>query len=159
MNENLKEKITFRKHDQSDIENRVKWLNDFEISKYVGDQCNTTVIKQREWFLKYLIDDTRDFFTICADKKSIGIVGLSNIDLMKSEAKLFIMIGEKNYQGKGLGKQSVKYIVDYGFHKLGLRRIISEVFEENIPAINCYKSAGFQIDDKIDSMLIMSICI
>lgn len=140
-------KITFRPHDQSDIPYRVKWLNDREINLYVGgngeSEENTSVEKQQEWFNKYSSNESKKFYTISARMKPIGIVGLSHIDYIKKEASLFIIIGEKEFQSRGIGKKAVKYIIDYGFNILGLSTIVSEVYEKNISAIKCYQSAGF----------------
>lgn len=168
MNKNiiLDNEISFREHDQSDMDYRVKWLNNPEINKYIGDsQVNTSREKQQEWFSRYKSDESKKFYTICADTKPIGIVGLSHIDYKEKEANLFIVIGEKEYQSKGIGKKAVGFMVGYGFNSLGLGRILSEVYAENNQARKCYQSAGFsddavesnKIDNKKYEMIIMSI--
>jgi len=137
-------KISFKDHTRNDIEYRVKWLNDPEINRFIGnDTENTDSDKQKQWFDRYDMDDSKHCFTICSDNNPIGVVGLSHIDKKKKQSKLFVLVGNKNFWGKGIGTQAVGYITKYGFEKLELEKIIAEVYENNIPARRCYEKAGF----------------
>lgn len=143
MQENKKAKLTFRSHAEEDILLRVKWLNNQEISSFIINEPNyhTDIEQQTAWFAKYKKDQTRKFFTILADNKPIGLVGLSNIT--QGSADLFIMIGEREYRGLGIGKKAAQFIVNYAFKDLLLSKLSLEVNKNNIIAINLYKALGF----------------
>ncbi|MBU4257010.1 GNAT family N-acetyltransferase, partial [Patescibacteria group bacterium] len=86
---------------QKDIPYRVKWLNNPNVNRFVGDEVGqkTNLKKAKEWFADYQKVKNKKFFTICDDFKPIGFMGLSNISKHNKNADLFIAIGEDNYHG------------------------------------------------------------
>ena len=71
-------------------------------------------------------------------------MGLSHIDKINKTAEIFVVIGEDDYRGKGIGRQAVQWIVDFGFKQLKLHKIALAVFAENLVAVKLYKSLGFK---------------
>ncbi len=143
--------IKIRKHLRKDIPYRVKWLNNPNVNKFVGDEIGeeTTLKKEKDWFSNYKKDKNKKFFTICDDSKPIGFMGLSNISKSNKNADLFIAIGEDNYRGKGIGKIVIKWLIDYGFKKLKLHKINLGVIENNRHATKVYQSLGFIIEGRM----------
>jgi len=137
--------ITFKPHDRKDIPLRVKWLNNKKANVCAIDnpESETTLEKETKWFDEYEKNPAKKFFTIYSDETPIGLMGLSNIDLDTKTAKFFILIGEDGYRGKGIGKTSLKYMVDYAFDDLRLDSIFLEVKRVNYPAIKLYESFDF----------------
>jgi RimJ/RimL family protein N-acetyltransferase len=76
-------------------------------------------------------------------------MGLSKISKINKNADLFVAIGDADYRGKGVGRLVMTWIIDYGFNKLKLHKIYLNVYEDNIPAVNLYKSLGFVVEGKI----------
>ncbi|MFH1822459.1 MAG: GNAT family protein [Patescibacteria group bacterium] len=140
--------IKIRKHLEKDIPYRVRWLCNSNVNKFIGDEMGqkTKLKKEKEWFANYQKAKNKKFFTICDNSKPIGFMGLSNISKPNKNADLFIAIGEDNYRGKGIGKISMEWIIDYGFNKLKLHKINLGVIKDNILAVNLYKSLGFIIE-------------
>jgi RimJ/RimL family protein N-acetyltransferase len=58
-------------------------------------------------------------------------------------AELGIMIGDRDYWGRGYGREVVRLLLRYGFHYLGLRRIALTTHAKNERAIRCYLACGF----------------
>ena len=54
-----------------------------------------------------------------------------------------IMIGEKNYWGKGYGTEAIELLMEYAFKTLNLNRIELMVYDFNQRAIHCYEKLGF----------------
>lgn len=140
--------IIIRKHTRKDLSYRVKWLNNSKANKFLGDRLGekTTLKKEEKWFDDYEKNKNKKFFTICDDKKSIGFMGLSYIDKFNKNADLFIVIGDDNYRGKGIGRKAMLWLVNYGFKKLSLHKIRLQVYKENIGAYKLYKKLGFKIE-------------
>jgi len=79
---------------------------------------------------------------------------------------LQIRIGNRVFQGKGLGTAAVKLLCHYGFADLGLHRIKLQVWETNERAKRAYEKAGFTIegtmrdaiyiDGKFENVVLMS---
>lgn len=72
----------------------------------------------------------------------IGHVALFGATVKDRCATLGIMIGAP-HQGRGLGTDAVRTIVEYGFTELGLHRIHLSVNSDNPAAIAAYRKAGF----------------
>lgn len=136
-----------RKHLKKDIPLRVKWLNNLGATKYALEKPGkkTNIKEQTAWFISYLKNRKKLFFTIIYNGLAIGFMGFSNINRKTKTADIFIMIGEDRYRRKGLGKEALKYLLEYGFKKLKLKEINLEVNKKNKIAIKLYKKAGFKI--------------
>lgn len=57
-----------------------------------------------------------------------------------------ILIGDKFYRGKGLGKIIVTELLDFIKLKIDRQKIELNVFDFNIGAIKCYEKVGFKIN-------------
>ncbi|EHP29039.1 acetyltransferase [Sulfurimonas gotlandica GD1] len=92
-------------------------------------------------------------FAVCDIKTDfhIGNVSLQNISPKNRSAELAIVIGERNFIGKGIGKEAGKLLIEYGFKKLNLHRIYCGTSQYNIAmqklALNLkMKQEGIGID-------------
>lgn len=56
---------------------------------------------------------------------------------------LGITIGDKEYWGKGYGREAIGLLLDYGFRLHNLRRIWLNTLSNNERAIRCYLRCGF----------------
>ena len=141
--------INFRPHIREDIALRISWLNNRGANLYAVDDPShvTTLEEQAGWFHEYekeLRAGRKKFFTILDDAYPIGFTGLSHIDEVKKTAEVFILIGDDEYRGKGIGKESMKYLIDYAFQTLNLSSLYLEVHKLNVPAMNLFLDLGFQ---------------
>lgn len=143
--------IRFRPIKFEDLPLRSKWLNDPETNKYLGSRTRkgTSLAFHKKWFEKYLKDKKKKIFMILCDNERIGQVGLVDINKLDKNAHLYIVIGEKNFRGKGVGREAMDFIINYGFNKLKLHKILLEVHADNIPAVKLYESSGFQQEGRL----------
>ncbi len=149
--------INFKPHSRKDIIHRIRWLNDPEANLYIGDQTSTNLEEQNEWFDRYEKTKNKIFFTIYDDDRPIGFMGLSNINRLKGKAGLFIMIGEREYRGKGVGRVCLQYLINYASQKLKLARLTLEVLKDNLPAIRLYQKMGFLTEKQSETEIFMSL--
>lgn len=82
-------------------------------------------------------------FVIEVDGKCIGGCALFGFDHTAHTAELGITIGDKDYWGKGYGKEAVKLLVEYGFHHRNLHKVWLNVHAKNERAIRAYTACGF----------------
>ena len=85
----------------------------------------------------------RTNFAMEADGACVGTCGLFNIDRNTGHAELGIGIGDKEYWGRGYGREAVALLLDYAFRLRNLRRVWLEVHAENGRAMRAYRSCGF----------------
>lgn len=143
---NIKDQcIRFRTLDVKDIEIRTKWLQNPLIMKNLGWQIRkgTTYDDTKRWFDNYVKNEYDQRFIIEINKSPVGIVGLTDINPIDKNAMLYIIIGEDDYRGQGIGRKACEFIINYGFNNLKLHKINLEVNSYNNFAIRLYKSLGF----------------
>ena len=83
------------------------------------------------------------------NNQHIGNIKLDFHDSISNVSELGILIGNKNFWGKGIAKDACNLVLDYGFNVLKLRKIFLAVFENNVAAIKLYKSIGFKMEGKL----------
>ena len=140
--------IYLRAPKEKDLEgNWYSWLNDPVVTKYQDKGIKPQTKELQEKYYNYVMKSENDvIFAIC-DKKSekhIGSVGLHKINWIHHSAELGIMIGEKEYWGKGYGKKVWNLISGYGFNVLNLHRIYAFIINKNISSVKSAKASGFK---------------
>lgn len=143
--------LQYRPLRQTDLPFRMAWLNDVETNRYLGTRVRqgTSRAFHERWFAAYQKDASRKIFTVTSGGKPIGQVGLLSINLDDNNAELYIVIGDPAYRGRGLGKELMRYILDYGFSKRKLHRIYLTVHAANVPAIRLYEACGFTREGRL----------
>ena len=82
-------------------------------------------------------------FAIEADGKYIGYCSLMHLQNRHGNLELGILIGDREYWGRGYGREAIKLLLEYGFRYLGARRIDLTTHAKNERAIRCYLACGF----------------
>lgn len=142
------EGIYLRPPDEKDLEGHwYSWLNDMAVTKYQNKGIfPNTREKQREYYNSVMNSKNDVIFAIVEKKgdRHIGSVGLHKIDWVHRSAELGILIGEKEFWGKGYGKEAWRLITGYGFNVLNLHRIYALVMEGNASSAKCAEWNGFR---------------
>ena len=70
---------------------------------------------------------------------------------MARTCELGITIGDKDYWGRGYGREAVGLLLDYGFRYHNLHRIFLSVNGNNERAIRAYRACGFEEEGRLRS--------
>lgn len=121
-----------------------QWNNDFIVMRAISINPLTYEEQVRK-FEEQIGNKNNVFFTIYEKQTltPIGIASLKNIS--KRHATFSITIGERDYQGQGLGTEATQLMLDYAFVVLGLHNVMLMVFEFNQAGIRAYEKAGFKV--------------
>lgn len=142
------ERIYMRELNQEDASKEYcNWLNDPVVNKFLVTK-KATVKELKEYIKEKKMNANCLFFGIFlkGDNKHIGNIKLEPIEFDERKATLGILIGNKNYWGKGIGTEATKLLADYAFNSLDLKEVNLGVISENKAAIGVYKKAGFKTD-------------
>lgn len=132
--------------------NIFQWPNDSEVTYYMvmgaipnsgSLYCSQNTLEEE---YEKLRKNQKDIVFAIVDKKSdnmIGVAGLYDIRWIPRLADFRILIGEKDFWGKGYGTEATKLVVAYAFDKLNLNKVCLGVNIENKRAIKIYRNAGF----------------
>ncbi len=82
-------------------------------------------------------------FAIEADGKLIGGIGIRSIDRVAGTAEMGVGIGDREYWGRGYGRDAIKVLLEYAFEMQNLHRVWLRTGSLNERAIRCYRACGF----------------
>jgi RimJ/RimL family protein N-acetyltransferase len=132
------------------------WLNDRETVKYLETGRTPVSMEQLIGFYDTIKRSKKDVLFAVIDKATdshIGNIKLGNIDMIHRFADLGILIGEKEFQGKGFGSEAIDLTLGYAFDSLNLNKVILGTYADHSSAIKLYKKSGFRIEGKIHNLL------
>ena len=94
--------------------------------------------------LKTTVSPHTKFGGFTKEGKHIGNIMYYDIDLRRKEAELGIMIGDREYWGKGYGTDSVDSLVDHIFTTTQITRVYLHTLEWNERARKSFAKSGFK---------------
>lgn len=135
------------------LEDSYSWLMDAEISE-MTDTPPFTREEQKKWYES--LSDKNDYLIwgVSFDNSRIGVCGLKKIT--EDSAEYWGYIGNKDYWGKGLGKEMVSACIDEA-KRLRLKTLYLRVLHSNKRAYSLYIKKGFIIDKEDERFIYMNI--
>ena len=148
------ESYTLMPFKTSDAELWQKWDTDPEVLAYMPEPFNEfqSMEKQYAYIEECARDATGWYWSIeTKDGVTIGTVALTEFSRYHGVTDLGIVIGDKNYWGRGVATEVIVALLDYAFDHLNIFRIGAEVEEGNAPMMKVLKKAGFKQDGFFES--------
>ena len=123
-----------------------EWLNDAEIMLSLGDEIYGKFSKSE---LEKEIEahpqgNSYQFMIETKEGVGIGRCILFNVDSSNNSAMMGIFLGDRKQWGKGLAKEAMELLIEFGFGILNLHSIFLGVFAFNERARRLYESIGFE---------------
>lgn len=142
----LGERIYLRGLNEEDLKgNYIQWLNDTEICKYNSHHIFPYYKENAEDYIKNTINDKYRLVLGIVLKENdfhIGNISLQSINYINRSAEFAILLGEKDFWGKGYSREASFLILQHGFMELNLNRIYCGTSAENIPLQKLALSLG-----------------
>jgi len=143
------ELVNLRALEPDDIDNVMSWVNDREVTQWLSGAFSFPMSKmaEKEWLEKASKSpDAKEKVLVIETKDGtyIGSVGLHRINMVDGVAELGIVIGRKDYWGKGYGTDAARTMLKWGFSNLRLRKAFLRVLGQNERGIASYKKLGFK---------------
>ena len=83
------------------------------------------------------------FLGIEADGKLIGTCGLRDFDETARVCCLGIGIGDKEYRGRGYGRDAINVLLRWAFRYRNMNKVCLDTHSKNERALRCYRACGF----------------
>ncbi len=158
------EKVVLDAIDPEDIEWMRQQRNDPEMRKYFREWKDISKDQQLKWYasrgnnsdpnhvyfaIREIPEDGVQSCPLGCDKNNkvlcstdlVGCCGLHYVDWRLRSAEFGVFLGAKA-RGKGLGREALELMFDYGFREMNLHKIWCEIYDNNT-AIDFYRSFGF----------------
>ena len=144
------QKTKLRAIEREDLPTFVRWFNDPEVRQYLAMYMPMSMAEEEQWFEHQLEDRDGKVFAIeTEDSVHIGNIGLHSIDWKNRRAYLGIVIGEKEYWGRGYGSDAIRALLGFAFGEVNLHRVYLTVYGYNERAIRCYEKCGFRHEGRL----------
>ncbi len=139
------EKVVLRPMRREDTSRQHEFDQDMELYGLDSDYPRVSPLESAQAFYESRTKFKQDIapFAIEAEGKYIGFCTLMHLGHRHGNHELGIMIGDREYWGRGYGRDVVKTLLDYGFRYLGSRRIALTTNARNARALRCFLACGF----------------
>ncbi len=146
-------KVRLRAHAASDVDDNVRWMNDVEVTRNLGQVGRVSREQEAEHITRLQRhEDGYDFAIEAIDgpePKYIGNIDLFHLDQHNRNAEVGIAIGEHDYWSKGYGSAALRLLLEFGFGELNLHRIYLRVFDFNRRGVRAYEKVGFKHEGRL----------
>jgi len=126
-----------------------RWINDPEVSRYLAARYPFSHAQEREFIAT---PPGYSHFVAAvvtlAEGRLIGDVELRHVQPENRSAELGIMIGEREYRGRGYGTDTMRTLCRFAFEQMNLHRIELFVFADHQQAISVYERVGFRVEGR-----------
>jgi RimJ/RimL family protein N-acetyltransferase len=144
-------KVTLKPATLKNASTFVQWFKDPEVIKY------TTILPlslkdEIEWLRKVKRNKDEEIWSIFVDGKLIGNTGAHDLKNKDRHFTVGLVIGNKNYWGKGYGTDAFQTLIKYLLKNKKAKKLILDVRTKNKSAIKVYKKCGFKIIKKIKKL-------
>lgn len=141
--------LRLRPYKACDAQTITRWLkNEYAFRQWSADRYEKYPITSDDMNAYY--DRDKDIGTIWGMTAfdDTGVIGHFTMRFPDEnnlrEIRLGFVIVDDQKRGKGYGKEMLSLAVRYAFEILGVDKVSLGVFENNLAAIRCYESCGFQ---------------
>lgn len=154
MNGKLIELKPFERHH---IAKLVEWRNDPEVAYWsAGGEPEFELItaEEAENFFSSNVKnasklDSYMFAIYTLKGEHIGVADYRDVERIKRSCTIGVMIGEKDYWGKGYGTDAIRVLTEYLFNGLNIRRIQLDTWSGNERAVKAYRKCGFTEEGRL----------
>jgi RimJ/RimL family protein N-acetyltransferase len=138
--------VLLRPLERKEISLMRQWMNDPEVTTYLGRILPLYEKEEEEWF-ENIHKRTNDLvlgIVARKEKKLIGSMGLHQIHWSNRTAVTGTVIGNKSYWSKGYGSEAKMLLLDFAFNALDLQVILSRALSTNQRSIAYSKKCGYK---------------
>lgn len=142
-------KIILRELEETDLDPLAEIYADIEVMRYIGKGIVLTYEQTKKsienWKKYYANFGFGNWAAIEKESgKFIGLCGLSWLE-DKSDVEVSYLFAKQAW-GKGYATETAKAINEFGFIKVGLKRIIALVYPQNTASIHVIEKLGMEYE-------------
>lgn len=140
--------------DKSFITDRyVSWLQDPEVTKFLGRSREEPQSRETATeFVESFEGPVEKYMWAIVPRSvgdAVGTCTLYNIDRYNGLAEMGLLIGEKDYWGKGTSDETIELLAAFAFDRLGLRRLTAGSSAKNLGMNFTFKKLGFTLEGRL----------
>lgn len=144
------DRIVLRRMRASDVDDIYAYASDPDVARYTSWAPHTSPDETRQ-FVRRVLDAYLEKrvanwgIELVSERKLIGTGGYGSWDLQNSTAEIGYVIG-KPYWGQGLMTEAVGAMVDFGFRRMSLNRIVIRMDPRNVGSWRVAEKCGCRFE-------------
>jgi len=123
------------------------WLADPEVSRFLESRWSTFDLDSlRSWVERTNDGKTNYLFGIflAGEEMHIGNIKVGGLDANHRYADLGLLIGEKQFWGRGIGTEAIALATGFAFDQLQLNKLVAAVYEGNEGSLRAFLKNGYE---------------
>lgn len=145
-----------------DGHNMIRWVENKNVtrylheSRYVADEIRTLLEQTPPHLLTYHFNRNGQFYLVCKeDGDSIGFVKL--LRLPDGRCEVVYVIGEESLWGHGLGRQTLKLVLNKAFFENRASAVIAKIHTDNLRSIRTAVHCGMRVFEERERLTVYSV--
>ncbi|MBW8308967.1 MAG: GNAT family N-acetyltransferase [Candidatus Paracaedibacteraceae bacterium] len=125
----------------------IEWMQDSEVNRFLETRHEEwTLCKIQDFVQKQNDSSDQLLLGIFVGQTHIGNIKLGPINSIHKVATISLIIGNKNYWGKGIATEAITLIKNYAFDKLGIKKLTAGLYANNLGSLKAFLKAGFSLE-------------
>lgn len=129
----------------------LSWLNDPETTRFLDTGREPVTREALERMVRASVASTDAVLLAIVDRQTgrhIGNIRLSMINRLHRTASLGILIGEREFRGKGYAREAVELMLRHAFERLGLHKVTAGAYSDHAACLTAFQRAGFAVEGR-----------
>lgn len=126
------------------LPNFCRWFADPAVNGYTLRFSPPSQGQEEEWYDRIARSEKDVTWAILHQDAHIGVTGLHEIHWQSRHASSGIIIGAQEYWGRGLATEAMHLRTGFAFDELGLEKVITGVFIENVASRRALERVGYR---------------
>ena len=146
------ERLYLREVRPSDVNDAYyRWMNNPETTQYLESRFFPNSTESLQEYVKNFLSNKDSIFLAIVLKenhKHIGNIKMGPINWFHRLADIGVMLGEKDYWGRGYASEAISLVAEHAFKNLNLHKLTAGCYEPNQGSLKAFQKAGFEIEGK-----------
>ena len=138
-----------------------QWLRDINVVRYIGrDELLAGIpFSEVEDYVKQLWANEYCSFLAVHDNESGKFIGTAKVNFITERgrkhgiADMGIMLGDRNFWGKGMSADILRAISIYAFDTLKARKLSAGAYSLNVAVVKAFLRIGYKVDGNLREQL------
>jgi len=123
------------------------WMNDPDVYQFLESRWKQVSISDLESYITSVNDGKNNFLFGVFDKKDarhVGNIKIGPVNHVHRHGDIGVIIGDKNYWGRGVATKAIALICEFAFNDLNLNKVIAGMYENNIGSYKAFVKNNFR---------------
>ena len=142
--------VSLRELRPEDVSERyVRWLNDPQVNQFLETRFEAHTLAGVRSYVQSIKAEKNEILWgifLKMDGAHVGNIKLGPVHPRHKFAYIGLMIGEKDYWGKGIAAQAIALVTKYAFEELKLHKLLAGCYEPNVGSLRAFEKCGFHIE-------------